>query len=722
MVLGYAWKQLRKAQTAVEATSGVVAQARAKQRAMAWARVLAGMATGRVKIGSPTPVKGFPAWLTPEILRGGYATGAAAAAGPLEADEVSFAELLELEANRADLFAWFLSEAGLRKLDAWLTSGSYRLDLPEHGALLTVAWLRQQGQAEDASDLVQVLEPWAGRVRFWPYEQPEPEAPGMHVATLPVVAIRLARKRPQRHVEAEREVLSVWIPFTDVVLAHWWATRSSTGIVGSVILPKWIDGARDLLREYRSLAAENTLTKRHADPKENLQILLGGLSACVTGEPDPRVLAQVRTAVANMVIKRGEPGSLPLVELRTTQAEAAARPSHAALAHETAARLSATRLTGAVPNPLGLLQGTPAEAVPSVRATVRQATQAPLPVLLRQGIIRSAEMLAELAPQITAETVASRYTSPTAGLLAKRLHQAFANRRSTLLLNHQSQLTVQSIPWFTLLEQTGVRNHETALAHAQAVDLAALALRHFPGTLLPNSLIREITRLFGLASEDIPLTYELASDIFTGSFSPVFLRAAQETASLLGGTIYARYYGINYDSLMSMRVANEESPRRRPTSRGAVPEFDALVRSRAGVSPSHRGYDVVTNGRLIEQAQILTAQNLAALVNAGVQIDWEIQAREAWNVTKSHLAKAAGAKNLHHRKNAAYAWRQTIFYLSLSSLEQTASFVHDETLAERLAPEIKIRAAAIVQGLRETLDDDAPANGPFLAWVDRSSR
>ena len=721
-MLGYPWRQFLKAQSTAGSTSDPEVQTRAQQRADSWLRVLAGMATGRVRVGSSTPVKNFPAWLTPEIVRGGFATGSAAAAGPLEPDEIALARHLGVEHGRAHLFAWFLSEAGLRKLDSWLKSGLYRLDLPEHGALLSVAWLLQHDRADEASEVLRALEPWAGHVRFWPYELAEPEAPGVHVATLPVVSARLERKRPQRQVEAEREALSVWNPFTDKVLNHWWVTRSPQGDLGSSLPPAWIDGAKELLAEYQRLAAENTLTKRHTDPKENLQILLNGLRARVSGEPDARTMGQVHTAVANMIAKRGEPGSARLAELRAAQARTAVRPSHASLAHDAAARLKATGHTGAVEDPVALLHGTPAETLHSVRMTTRQATQAPLPVLLRQGIVGSAETLAELAPQLTSETVASRYTDASAGLLAQRLHRSFANRRSTLLLNHQSQVTVHAIPWFTLLEQAGVHEQKQALAHAQAVDLATLALRHFPGTLLPNSLIRELTRLFGLASEDVPLTYELASDIFMGSFSPVFLRAAQEAATVVGGTLYARYYGIDYSNILTMRTAQQTSSWPGIKPRTTVPEFDALVRSRACISPTRWRSDVAANGEVIEQAQVLTTQNLAVLVKAGVTLEWAMQAREAWNATKTHLAKTAGAKSLHHRKNAAYAWRQTVFYLALSPLEQVAAFVHDETLTHGLSTAATSQAEAILQGLQEVIETGAPADDPFLGWVARSDR
>ncbi|MCV9996235.1 hypothetical protein OIU93_18340 [Paeniglutamicibacter sp. ZC-3] len=516
--------------------------------------------------------------------------------------------------------------------------------------------------------------------------------------------------------------MSVWNPFTDKVLGHWWASRSSEGMFGADSPTGWIDGARELLAEYQLLAAENTLTKRHADPKGTLQTMLAGLQACVEGEADSRVMGRVRAAVSNRVARRGEPGSLRLAELRAAQARTAAKPSHAAMAHDAAARIKATGHTGAVDDPLALLRGTPAAALPSVRKATRQATQAPLPDLLRQGIVRSAELLAELAPQLTAETVASRYSDASAGVLAKRLYRAFANRRSLLLLNHQSQVTIDALPWFNLLEQAGVHEQKQSLAHVQGLELAALALDHFPGTLLPNSLIRELTRLFGIASKGVPLTYELASDIFMGSFSPVFQRAAQEAATVVGDTIYAHYYGIDYREILAMgsRPATPSRARRMP--RTAVPEFDTLVRSRAGIGLTRWDYDVAASGKAIEQAQILTTHNLASLVNAGISLDWGVQAREAWKATKNHLAKVTGAKHLHHQKNAAYGWRQTVFYLALCPVEQVAAFMDDQTLTQGLTPEATFKAESILQGLMETIETGAPAEGPFLGWVARPKR
>ncbi len=110
-------------------------------------------------------------------------------------------------------------------------------------------------------------------------------------------------------------------------------------------------------------------------------------------------------------------------------------------------------------------------------------------------------------------------------------------------------------------------------------------------------------------------------------------------------------------------------------ARSTVPEFDALVYARAGLDKQHASRFPALNGRVIEQAQILTSQNLAVLVNRGVNLDPLTQAQAAWHATTAHLRKEANGHRLRHRKNAALAWRQTVFYLSLATPETTARFI-----------------------------------------------
>ena len=715
-VFGYVWDQLRRALSTSDENPDPEVQARAEKRAHSWVQVLTGLATGRLRIGSPTPVANFPVWLTPEIVRGGFATGAAAAGGSLDEDEIALAKHLGIKPDRGRIFAWFLTDDGLRRLGDWLDTGLYRAHLPEHTALLTIAHLLRTGQPQAADELLREIEPWAPRIRFWPFETAEPEAPGVHVTTLPEVAERLAAKRPQRQLEAERESLTVWAPFTDRVVAHWWLTRTETGGIDTSFPPGWDAGAMALVAEYDRLASEHQLTTRHADPKGNLQALLTGFRRRLA-EPALPSQGKVRWAIHCIVAKRGEPGSSELLILRQDQAIRAAYPSHAALAREIAEKLGG--FTEAAPDPVALVGDAAGVRLPSIARVLRQATQAPLPDLLRAGIVRSAETLAELAPQLTAETVAERYTDPMAGTLAKRTYRAFANRRGVLLLNHQSQVGVESIPWFSALERTAATGGPN-LAHTQAAELATLALRHFAGTVLPNSLVRELSRLYTLAGDGVPLTYELAADIFMGSFSHVFQRAAQVAGTVVGDTLYARYYGIDYATIQSFGTAAEPRWLGGPP-RTTVPDFDALTHARAGQGGRDWAWSPAGNGTVIEQAQILTTHNLAVLVTQGVRIDPPSQAQSAWQATVAHLEKAANGRRLRHRKNAAFAWRQTLFYLSQATPAQVAGFVDSNRRSSGQHPVVAAQATRLLDDLAEVSAGRPLLTAPFTGWTTRTA-
>ncbi len=89
--------------------------AETRRRADRWH---AGMADGRLTIGSRTPVAGLPAWVTPEVIRGGFATSAARAEGPLQPYEREAASLAGLPAERRALFTHCLTEPGSLPADA----------------------------------------------------------------------------------------------------------------------------------------------------------------------------------------------------------------------------------------------------------------------------------------------------------------------------------------------------------------------------------------------------------------------------------------------------------------------------------------------------------------------------------------------------------------------------------------------------------------------------
>jgi hypothetical protein len=128
----------------------------------------------------------------------------------------------------------------------------------------------------------------------------------------------------------------------------------------------------------------------------------------------------------------------------------------------------------------------------------------------------------------------------------------------------------------------GQRGGERETSRTALEELIVLALKAFPHAVLPNKLIRDIDSLAKSAGLDLPLTEEMAADIFMGEFSPKHAAAARLARQLIGGTLYARYYDIADDPSQA--------------SEG----FAAVCFARAG--PRNPGRGVAYKGCVIEWA------------------------------------------------------------------------------------------------------------------------
>ncbi|OQR60606.1 hypothetical protein B6E66_27715 [Streptomyces maremycinicus] len=688
---GYASGQLARALRTALTHDDPDTRRRAGERQRAWRSVLAGMANGLLTIGSRTPVRDLPAWVTPEVLRGGFATGAPSAGGPLTEYEAEAARRAGVPPDRQALFAYWLTEDGLAQLGELLDGGRYEVTVPEEAALLTVAWLARAGETDAAVALVEELAPFAGRLRFTPRPaaRPLPDAGTLHRRTVAEAGESLARRRPSAAVETQREALTVWQPFGDELLAHWLETADA-GQPARVLTrapdTAWHGRGTELLRRYRDLAGRHTYCTKHRSAKENLGILRGALEETVAGrELDARLLGLLRHAVTSMVRRRGLPGSPRLTALRREQATQAALPSHHALAQLVLRRLSGLDQRAGVAEVAPLVAdvseeearetGLPAGArvPPAVRRPVEAALSAPLATLVERGIVPSAEVLAELVPQLVAASTAQAYPDPALRTLAAAHHRAFASRRSLLLLNLQRQVRAEELPWVRAVAGQRADSEAGAVSAVALRQLGELAVQAFPGTILPNPLIRELSVLVRRAELGAPLVEELAADIFMGTFSPKFLAAARIAAELLGGgSLYERYYAVDYRAVRNLAIV--EAGEALTTSYGArtSPGFAKLCveRAEAGSPRSRRGAgSVAANGKVIEQAQILTTHNLATLVHrAGVdpEAGWADLARRAF----ATVCRLTGRVHNNPRplstiKDVAYAWRQLVFYLSL---------------------------------------------------------
>ncbi|MGW4807146.1 hypothetical protein [Kitasatospora sp. NPDC004272] len=729
---GYAHGQLARAFATALSHPDAATRSRAEGRLDRWRAVLAGMKDGSLRIGTRAPVAGLPVWVTPEVLHGGFASGRASAEGPLQPYESEACRAAGIPADRAALFAHSLTEAGLARLWELLESGRYRVTVPEEAALLTVAWLVRAGEQEAALELVAVLAPFADRLRFTPPTDdggPAPGADAVHRQSVADTVAALERRGPNRAVEAQREALTVWLPFSDELLAHWLETAGPDGrVLRHDPGPEWHRRGAELLARYRLLAAANPLCGKHRSPRQNLGILRSALELTVAGEElPPRLAGLLRCATESMVRRRGLPGSERHTALRRGQAEQAALPSHHALARLLLARLAGLPRHDGLADPAGVLAPTgPAEArqhgVPvgtafpaELRRPVLAATSAPVETLVDLGLVPSAEVLAELAPQLASAAEADAYRDGALGALAAAHHRAFAGRRSLLLLGYARQVRSEELPWVRAAEaHRDAGGGELALLRR----LGNIAVNAFPGTILPNPLVSELAALGRRAGLDAPFVEELAADIFMGGFTPKYLAAAGVAADLLGGTLYERYYGIDYAAVRALPHDEPGGGRRSAASAG----FSALCRERTGRTGSSGS--VADNGTVIEQAQILTTHNLATLVGpVGVtSVDgWDVLALGAFTTAARLVARAERLpRPLATVKNAAFAWRQMVFHLSLCT-PQDRRAVLDVLVADhpaRLAP--AVAGLALVAAGGEFEDDGTAGKGSarrLLGWT-----
>ncbi|MGW0737034.1 hypothetical protein [Streptomyces sp. NPDC002851] len=744
---GYALGQLARAFTTALIHEDDETRRRAGNRVEQWRAVLAGMADGRLRVGSRTPVRDLPAWVTPEVVRGGFATTAASAGGPLQPYEIEAARAAGVPEERSALFAYSLTEPGLARLCALLDNGRYELTVPEEGALLTVAWLVRAGEVREAAELVGVLEPFADRLRFLPRPAaaPAPGAVAVHRTTVGDAGRRLARRSPNTAVEAQREALAVWQPFADRLLAHWLRTAVDGRVLAVEPDAEWYAEGAELLCEYRVLAAEHTRCGKHRDPKQNLGILRGALGETVAGRAlSARWLGLLRCAVDGMVRKRGMPGSVRHTALRELQAAQAALPSHHTLAQLLLRRLSVLPQesgaadTGPLVAPVTRQEqhnsGVPEGSAlpPALAGIIEAALSAPVGTLVERGVVPSAEVLAELVPQLVAVTTAQAYADEPLRTLMAAQYRAFRNRRSLLLLNLERQVRIDELPWVRAV--AGHRDGPAVLDSAvtTARDLGELAVQAFPGTLLPNPLIRELDVLVRQSELAAPLVEELAADIFMGTFTPKFLAAARVAGELLDGTLYARYYGIDYPALRNLAVVEAGSALTRGYRARTSPGFARLCAERAGVAPHG---STAANGAVIEQAQILTTHNLAVLV---ARVGITPRPGPADLARRCFATVCRLTARVHHNprplstvKDAAYAWRQLLFHLSLCEpAEQTALLDgFDEELAgqpwhvaDRLTPALAGLRLVVGGG---SFGEDGTADGTagsgrarrFLGWT-----
>ncbi|MEL7051004.1 MAG: hypothetical protein AAGM45_04365 [Cyanobacteria bacterium J06588_5] len=714
--VGYGYPQMRiaKALQTAQQNPDQETRDRAWQKISDWVAVLDGMVTGKLSIGSRTPTKA-PAWATLKVTQGGFATGTLLAGGPLQKHELAlFAELgcAPHVEGRSHLNRHFISEVGLARLQEVLREGRYRIAVPEEGALLVIARLVELGRAADAGTILRSIEPWFDKLRFYPVFSDKPYSVASRnlaanttacldtevtYRTVEETTQSLEQISPNQQVLAQRETIDVWLPLYDRMVDLFLETvegeiptlrtdesgqwvRSPTGkfpVIGGWPCKHYPDGwaaaAKATIAAFDQQTKLHKLCNRPWSQKSSLGQLQKYLRICIDAPEvlTGREVGRIRMILARYVAKRGRPGSSQARAARQQQSVQASGPLFYDRAQVAIAWIKQFDPDEGLPSSVAL-----PDLPLTVRKKVERSVRATLKELVEKKIITSGEALARILPQVSGGIQSAGIADDGLQRLYEDIYQAFRQRRSLLLLNLQKQVQLKELPWAAEIDRTRSSDYAVKASAQQAlVDIVHLTLTSFPHAILPNKLIRELSAIAQTAQLELPLTEEIAADIFMGKFSDKFLAAAIVAGKALENSLYATYYGIRYRRVFDMQRGTPN----RNTSRGDW--FARLCTMRSGTSAFQYGRPA-NNGMIIEQQQILTTHNLAALmlsdaIAAQISVafgdSYQQLAQDCfvWAVQRLQMNAPTWHASLIHLKNAAYAWRQMVFFLTMRGNTQS---------------------------------------------------
>lgn len=736
--------QLAKALQALD-TSGGDAQGtvNAQARIAKWRAVLAGMFNGSLAVGDRQPLEGVPTWATLEVATGGFATGrllAGGAAQPHESHAVPSAD--HAKPDRRPLNAWCLSEEGLAQLRALLAEGAFDVTVPEEGALLTVAWLLEQGYAAQAEALLDTIAPFFAELRFYPVPLEAPRLHGSLVFRENVDAARRAidNVQPNRRVLAQKRATEFGLPMHDRCVAF-----VMESVVDGVPFRRrsedWILRAKAFLYDAQTLEKAGKLTGKATHRGGHASQLRELLRQAVDSPDvlDSRALGRAGAIIRAYVAKRGAPGSATCADARTRQARAVSAPLHYLVAQLALARLRpftgneglddvvalaapviAAEATAEVPTGTTIPEG--------VVRKLRRSSRDSIEGLLAAGIVPSPDVLASLLPQVTAELRSAGISDPKLRSVYTAVYRAFRRRRSLLLLNLQSQVKLDELPWISAIEKFRVQRGSDRDAAAQSLaEVASMSLAAFPQTMVPNKLLQEFIALAKTAELKLPFVEEIASDIFMGAFTDKYVEAVVLAGEHLRDSTYARYYAIDYPKVVAAAAPRRQLFRAKVGGNNLAD----LCAERAGVMQA-RSHSVASNGTVIEQQQILTTQNLATLYfGAGVaqRLQHHLPAMAdkcfAWTCKRLQVAVPHRHGQLIAVKNSAYAWRQMLFFVSMLPHSEQVAFVERAFKTFAKQPEsFRMRFEPALRGLQLAISGETLIEGPrqpgarrFLGWT-----
>ncbi|MEM9705352.1 MAG: hypothetical protein AAF850_04665, partial [Pseudomonadota bacterium] len=420
--------------------------ARSKKKIRQWRAVLAAMKSGALTVGSRTPVAGMPKWATPEVVRGGFATTAYSAGGKLRQHEIAMAEELGLpksstERARLALNNWHLTDRGLKRLNQQAISGEFVAQTPEETALLTVCLLLEH-DPDAAEEILAEITPFFGQLRFYPEPSAAQKPAGTFVRSVREIRDQLSAKAPREQIVVQHNTLTRWIPIYDSLI-DLLADHGSDG---------WDMRADNWCADYEQALSAPTAQRWKKQSGQFQKARRALLALMAGGKP----IDNVETIIERHRSKYGDAEERRAY--RRTQAEQDVKVWHDAVAKIVAARLAKLPLDVGIADPYSVsgpigsdeeIVGGPSgtELPRSFKRSIQSVRMASIDKLVEGGQIGAPEVLAEVLPQITSGIYTSGLPTEAEAVVGRALFRAFSNRRSLLLLNLNSQVRLEELPW-----------------------------------------------------------------------------------------------------------------------------------------------------------------------------------------------------------------------------------------------------------------------------------
>lgn len=719
--------------------------------------VIEGVRNRGVQIGQRMDWHG-KAWITPQIVTGGFSTGNHVAGGAPKPHEAALISEHGIETNasrrgkhglqyrwgptpRRAINEWCLTSSAGR---AWLLglsrSGLYRVPTTEEGCLLAVVLLEEAGVVAD--HIVEEVSPWFHNIRFFPEPAPNP-LPDGSVASVHDVGY----------------LISKLVSLLERFEAKFVSKQSRKTAVESIYLPTY----RSVVEEAQHVCAWWSDSK----------------SAGVEDSLAPSITIRVATVRANLILfgfekKMRRSFLWKLLDALDVVALHGSRTSRTFIVHiqrhADAASVRLARRSSTPPAPQmspnrqvfffqlrGLIEelrrntfsseGLPRDRVsdlsskfPLFRGEIGRVVLGTLGELVEDGLLGSSEILAKQAVGVAVKHRATLFTPEPARTLALHLLTSFMARRSRLLLNLSTQVRVSEIPWFAALadafeeheeqekqevqekqekqegqddqdeqeeqeeQQHGTSENSRQTDHAGPVpgevnavarEIFRVHLTHFAGTQMPNRLVRLLDEYLGCKG----LVKEIAADIFEGAFRCSFGAQAKQREDILGpGTAYGDYYAevlVSFPADSASRTVNMEDL-------DFGPGF-GLGRN-----------SVVNNGIAVELVAVSTTHNLLHLLVA-LEMDQDaILLETAAAAALERLVETLRFKGSYYTtlrdraRRAAAACRAFLVFVSLLQRKKTSIRngkeglgVGEEEVSRSPVTRLKQKATAAEAGLPE---------------------